>query len=81
MALSDDIFVICAWWRWARTDRNYCCAKKTLWPRLVICLPVAPRYVHPAHRVLNGRRRQALPRFATLYECVYSDVPYHFAER
>lgn len=67
--------------RWARTDRNYCCAKKALWPRLVICLPVAPCYVHPAHWFLNGRRRQALPRFATLYEWVPSDVSYHCAER
>jgi hypothetical protein len=73
--------IFCVWGRLARTDRNYCCAKKTLWPRLVISLPVAPRYVHPAHGFLNGWRRQALPRIATLYECVSSDVSYHFAER
>lgn len=73
--------MMCAWVRWTRTDRNYCRAKKALWPRLVICLPVAPRYVHPAHRFLNGRRRQTLPRIATLNECVSSDVSYHFAER
>jgi OPT oligopeptide transporter protein len=59
---------------WARIDRNYCCAKNTLWSRLVICLPVAPCFVHPTHWFLNGRRRQALPRFATLYECVSHDI-------
>ena len=35
-------------------DRHSCCAKKVLSPKLVICLPVAPRYVHSTHRLLYG---------------------------
>ena len=72
MALSDKHPAF-ACWGWDGIDRHYCCAKKALWPGLVFCLPVAPRLVYPACRFLNGRRRKALPRFPTFYECVSSD--------
>ena len=64
-------------WGGLGTDRDYCGAKKTLWPGLVFCLPVAPRRVYAACRVFIGRRRQALPRVSTIYECVSSDLSYH----
>jgi hypothetical protein len=72
MALSDKVLCLCVY-AGPVPERHYCCAKKTLWPGLVLCLPVAPRYVHAAYRLLDGRCRQALPRFPTFYECVSSD--------
>jgi hypothetical protein len=53
------------------TDRHYRRTKKVLLPELVLWLPMAPRHVHPTHRLLPGRRRQALPCFPTFYESVY----------
>jgi hypothetical protein len=56
MALSDKILCLYVG-VWGGTDRDHCCAKKALWPGLVICLPVASRYVYATRRVLIGWHR------------------------
>ena len=55
---------------WRKTDRCHCRAEKVLRPELVLCLPVAPRHVYATHRLLRGRRCQAIPGFSTFYESV-----------
>ena len=56
-------------------DRYSCCAKKVLPPKLVIRLPMAPRYVHSTYRFLYGWRYQALPRVPAFYEFVHNCLP------
>ena len=73
MALSDLYFVICAWGRWVLGSNRpilLLCKENTM-ATIGHLLTSGSSLCPPSSSVFfffaNGRRRQALPRFATVY--------------